>query len=56
MNRGEGYITTEISQRKEKKKERKKGKKPKEKGERLLGWERSWEFKSPGEGSFLPRT
>ena len=53
MNEGEGYITTEISQRKEKKKkERKKGKKPREKGERLLGWERSWEFKSPSEGLF----
>ena len=32
------------------------GKKPREKGERLLGWERSWEFTSSGEGSFLPRT
>ena len=27
-----------------------------EKGERLLGCERSWEFPSSGEGSFLPRT
>ena len=27
-----------------------------EKGERLLGCERSWEFPSSGEGSFLPGT
>ena len=27
-----------------------------EKGERLLGCERSWEFTSLGEESFLPRT
>ena len=35
---------------------KKEGKKPREKGERLLGWERSWEFTSSGEGSFLPGT
>ena len=51
MNRGEGYITTEISQRREE------GKKPRESpGERLLGQERSWELTSSGEGSFLPGT
>ena len=27
-----------------------------EKGERPLGWDRSWEFLSSSEGSFLPRT
>ena len=57
MNGGEGYITIEISQRKEKKKKREKGEKESpEKGERPLGWERSWEFTSSGEGSFLHGT
>ena len=32
------------------------GKKPREKGERLLGCERSWEFTFSGEGSFFPGT
>ena len=32
---------------------KKEGKKPIEKGERLLGWERSWEFTFSSEGSFL---
>ena len=50
------YNNRDLTKKGEKKKERKKGKKPREKGERLLGWEKSWEFKSPGEGSFLPRT
>ena len=52
MNGREGYITTEITQRKggggEEKEEE-----GLEKGERLLGCERSWEFSSSGEGSFL---
>ena len=53
MNEGEGYITTEISRRKGRGKRRKESP---EKREKLLGWERSWEFTSLGEGSFLPRT
>ena len=51
MNGREGYITTKISQRKggdEAEKE------SPEKGERLLGCERSREFTSSGEGFFLP--
>ena len=50
MNEGEGYITTEISQKRKKKEERER------RGERLLGDERSWEFTSSDEESFLPRT
>ena len=53
MNGREGYITTEITQRK---KERKKEEEGSEKGQRLLGCERSWEFLSSHEGSFLPGT
>ena len=49
MNGREGYITIEITQSKEK---RKKQEGP-EKGWRLLGCEKSWEFPSSGEGSFL---
>ena len=49
MNGREGYITTEITQSKEK---RRKQEGP-EKGGRLLGCEKSWEFPSSGEGSFL---
>ena len=47
MNGGEGYITTEISQRKGK------GKKRKEE-EKLLGDERSWEITSLDEKPFSP--
>ena len=45
MNEREGYIyiTSEISQGREER-------------ERLLGSERSWEFTSSDEESFLPRT
>ena len=54
MNRGGGYIATEISQRGgggvRKQKKRKK------KEERLLGDERSWELTSTDEKSFLPGT
>ena len=53
MNEGEGYITVEISQKKKKKK---RNKREKEEGERLLGDERSWEFTSLDEESFLPGT
>ena len=53
MNEREGYITTEISQRREGRKGEKESPK---KGERLLGRERSWEFPSSSEGSFLPGT
>ena len=53
MNRREGYITTEISQRKG---GRKGEKESLEKEEGLMGCKRSWEFTSPGEGSSLPRT
>ena len=53
MNGREGYITTKISQRGGGGEEEKESP---EKGERLLGCERSWEFTSSGEGSFLPRT
>ena len=49
MNGGEGYITAEISQTM-------RGEEEKEEGERLLGGERSWEFTSSDEESFLPRT
>ena len=49
MNRGEGYKTTKISQRKE-------GRNIKKKEERFLGYERSWELTSSDEKSFLPRT
>ena len=59
MNEGEGYITAEISQKrkkKKKKKKRKRNKREKEEGERLLGDERSWEFTSSDEESFLPGT
>ena len=52
MNGREGYITTEITQSRGGGKEEE----GPEKGERLLGCERSWEFPSSGEGSFLPRT
>ena len=52
MNGGEGYKTTEISQRK--KGEERQNRKKKE--ERLLGDERSWELTSLDEKSFLPRT
>ena len=51
MNGGEGYITTEISQRREEKKAKQKGRRKKE--ERLLGDERSWELTSSDEKSFL---
>ena len=51
MNGREGYITTEITQSRGGEK-----RKPREKRERLLGWERSWEFPSSGEGSFLSGT
>ena len=46
MNEREGYITTEITQ------SGTKGREGPEKGERLLGCERSWEFPSSGEVSF----
>ena len=52
MNRREGYIITEITQSRGMGEEEE----GPEKGERLLGCERSWEFPSSGEGSFLPRT
>ena len=39
-----------------KKKRRKRKKRKKEEGERLLGDERSWEFTSSNEESFLPGT
>ena len=52
MNGREGYITTEITQSRRGIEE----KEGLEKGERLLGCERSWEFPSSGEGSFLPGT
>ena len=51
MNEREGYITTEITQSRGGKE-----KEDPEKGERLLGCERSWEFLSLGDGSFLPKT
>ena len=53
MNGREGYITTEISQRREGQKGEKESPK---KGEGLLRCERSWEFTSSGERSSLPRT
>ena len=56
INEGEGYITIEISQKRKKKKRRKRNKREKEEGERLLGNERSWEFTSSDEESFLPGT
>ena len=46
INGRERYITTEITQRKGKQE-------GPEKGGRLLGCEKSWEFLSLGEGSFL---
>ena len=49
----EGYITTEISQRGGGEGRRKRSL---EKGKRLLGCERSCEFTSSGDGSFLPGT
>ena len=52
MNEGEGYITTEISQRKGGRKKRKIRRK-KKKEERLPGDERSWELLSSDEKSFL---
>ena len=52
MNGGVGYITIEISQRKGGRKKRKIRRK-KKKEERLLGDERSWEFTSSDEESFL---
>ena len=54
MNGGEGYITTEISQRREEKKAKQKGRRKEE--QRLLGDERSWELTSSDEKSFLPGT
>ena len=51
MNGREEYITTEITQSREDGQEG-----GPEKGERLLGCERSWGFPSSGEGSFLHRT
>ena len=50
MNGREGYITTEITQ------SGKKGREGPEKGERLLGRERSWEHTSSDDESFLPGT
>ena len=52
INGREGYITIEITR------SRGDGQEEggPEKGERLLGCERSWELPSSGEGSFLPRT
>ena len=52
MNGREGYITTEITQSRGNGEEEE----GPEKGERLLGCERSWEFPSSCEGSFLPGT
>ena len=52
MNGREGYITIEITQSKEKRKKQE----GLEKGGRLLGDERSWEFTSSDEESFLPGT
>ena len=49
MNGREEYITTEITQSKRKNEGEEEGL---EKGERLLGCERSWEFPSSGEVSF----
>ena len=49
MNEREGYITTKITQSRGDREEEK----GPEKGGRLLGCERSWEFPSSGEGSFL---
>ena len=53
MNRREKYITTEITQRKGDDQEEEGGL---EKGNGLLGCERSWGFSSSSEGSLLPRT
>ena len=53
MNGRDGYITTKITQRRGTKEEEEEGP---EKGERLLGCERSWEFPFSDEGSFLPGT
>ena len=50
MNGREEYITTEITQSKRKNEGEEEGL---EKGERLLGCERSWEFSSSGEAPFL---
>ena len=55
MNGGEGYITTENSQRREGRKS-KRGRKKRKKEERLLRDERSWELTSSDEKSFLPGT
>ena len=49
MNEKRGYITTEISQKEG-------GGEEGEKGGRLLGDERSWEFTFSDEESFLPGT
>ena len=51
MNGREGYITTKITPIWGDGEEEEGLKK----GERLLGCEKSWEFLSSGEGSFLPR-
>ena len=51
MNGKEGYIT----QRSPKARGDGEEEEGSEKGERLLGCERSWEFPSSGEESFLPR-
>ena len=48
MNEREGYITTKITQSRRGKEEE-----GPEKKERLLGCERSWEFLSSGDGSFV---
>ena len=42
------YNNRDLTKRREREK-------PREKGERLLGWERHWEFTSSDEGSFLLR-
>ena len=49
MNEREGYITTKITQSRGDGEEEE----GPEKGERLLGCERSWEFPSSSEGSFF---
>ena len=48
------YNNRDLTKKKKEGRERRK-ESPK-KGERLLGWERSWEFTSSSEGSFLPGT
>ena len=53
INGSEGYITTEITQSQGDEEEEEE---VLEKGERLLGYERSWEFLSSGQGSFFHGT